>query len=287
MKLASFLAENGPTFGIVDGDAIADIGALAGDRFADLKALIASHDVSLALALAANAPRLALADVDLLPVIPNPGKIFCVGHNYETHRQETGRDKTKHPSIFTRFADSQAAHGQDLVLPAVSTMFDFEGELAVVIGRPGRAIAEADALEHIAGYACYNDASVRDWQWHTRQFIPGKNFPRTGAFGPFLVTADEIPDPSVLSVTTRLNGAVVQSQPTADMIFPIPEIVAYISQFTPLAPGDVIVTGTPGGVGAKRQPPLWMKAGDLIEVDIPSVGLLQNRVAAEHSADLS
>lgn len=169
-------------------------------------------------------------------------------------------------------------------MPAVSTMFDFEGELAIVIGKPGRAISEENALEHVAGYACYNDASVRDWQWHTRQFTPGKNFPQTGAFGPWLVTADEIPDPAVLSVTTRVNGEVLQSQPTADMIFPIPVIVAYVSQFTPLAAGDVIVTGTPGGVGAKRQPPRWLKAGDVVEIDIPGVGLLTNVVEAETPA---
>ena len=278
MKLASLAVNGRHSVGVVDDEEIADVGAVLGS---DLKSLLAADGLARARAAVSQAARIPLADALLLPVIPNPGKIFCVGHNYETHRQETGRDKTEHPSIFVRFADSQIGHGAPLLLPAVSTMFDYEGELAVVIGKGGRAIPAERALEHVAGYSCYNDASVRDWQWHTRQFTPGKNFPGTGAFGPWLVTADEIPDPSLLSVTTRVNGQVMQSQPTADMIFPIPIIIAYLSQFTPLSPGDVIVTGTPGGVGAKRQPPVWLQDGDLVEVDIPQVGLLANPVRAE------
>ena len=278
MKLVSFVVNGRHSMGVVDDEEIADVGAVLGG---DLKALLAADGLARARDAVSQATRIPLADAALLPVIPNPGKIFCVGHNYETHRQETGRDKTEHPSIFVRFADSQIGHGAPLLLPAVSTMFDYEGELAVVIGKGGRAIPAERALEHIAGYSCYNDGSVRDWQWHTRQFTPGKNFPGTGAFGPWLVTADEIPDPSVLSVTTRVNGQVMQSQPTADMIFPIPTIIAYLSQFTALSTGDVIVTGTPGGVGAKRQPPVWLQDGDLVEVDIPQVGLLTNRVQAE------
>jgi 2-keto-4-pentenoate hydratase/2-oxohepta-3-ene-1,7-dioic acid hydratase in catechol pathway len=281
MKLSSFVGPNGASFGVVEGEEIADVGALLSDQFPDLKALIAGGALAKAAECAPRAQRIPLAAVTLSPVVPNPGKIFCVGHNYESHRQETGRAKTEHPSIFLRFADSQTGHRQKLLRPAVSTMFDFEGELAVVIGKGGRAIAPERALDHVAGYACYNDASVRDWQWHTHQFTPGKNFPGTGAFGPWLVTPDEVGDPAQLSVTTRLNGEIVQSQPTAEMIFPIPEIIAYVSQFTPLSPGDVIVTGTPGGVGAKRQPPLWLKDGDTIEVEIPKVGLLVNRVEGE------
>ena len=281
MKLLSFEIDGGASYGIAEGDIVFDVGAVLGPVHADLKAVIAADALDEAVAAKADAPRHALGNLQLLPVIPNPAKIFCVGHNYETHRQETGRDKTDYPSIFTRFADSQIGHGTPITLPRVSTMLDFEGELAIVIGRGGRAIAAADALGHVAGYACYNDASIRDWQWHTRQFTPGKNFPGTGAFGPWLVTADEIADPATLSVTTRLNGETVQSQPTADMLFPIPTLIAYISAFTPLSAGDVIVTGTPGGVGAKRQPPLWMRDGDVVEVEIPGVGLLINRVRAE------
>jgi len=282
VKFVSFVAPGGASFGIAEGAEIADLGAAFQGRFPDLKSLIASGDLAQAAPVAAEAPRVALETVKLLPVIPNPGKIFCVGHNYDSHRRETGRDKTAHPSIFLRFADSQTGHGQPLMMPAVSTMLDYEGELALVIGKAGRAIAEDDALSHVAGYACYNDGSVRDWQWHTSQFAPGKNFPQTGAFGPWMVSADEIPDPSALSVTTRVNGEVVQSQPTADMIFSVPVIIAYVSGFTPLSPGDVIVTGTPGGVGAKRQPPRWLNEGDLVEVEIPGVGLLANRVHTEY-----
>ncbi|KQM20801.1 fumarylacetoacetate hydrolase family protein [Novosphingobium sp. Leaf2] len=281
MKWTSYIADGRASYGFLDGEEIVDAGAVLSDRHPDLKSLIEVGSLIEAAYEAKNAARIALADAQLLPVIPNPGKIFCVGHNYESHRQETGRDKTEFPSIFTRFADSQIGHGSPLILPKVSTMFDFEGELAIVIGEGGRAISEGDALSHVAGYACYNDASVRDWQWHTRQFTPGKNFPGTGAFGPWLVTADEIPDPTTLSVTTRVNGETLQSQPTSDMIFPIPTIIAYVSAFTPLSPGDVIATGTPGGVGAKRQPPRWLMAGDVVEIDITGVGLLVNKVENE------
>jgi 2-keto-4-pentenoate hydratase/2-oxohepta-3-ene-1,7-dioic acid hydratase in catechol pathway len=281
MKFASFITDGRASYGLVDGDQIIDVGAVLAADHPDLRSLIAAAAFDKAKAASATAARLPLSAVTLAPVIPNPGKIFCVGHNYETHRQETGRAKTSHPSIFTRFADSQIGHGQPITLPKLSTMLDYEGELAVIIGKGGRAIPVETALAHVAGYSCYNDASVRDWQWHTQQFTPGKNFPGTGAFGPWLITADEIPDPATLSVTTRLNGTVVQSQPTADMIFPVAVLIAYISSFTPLSPGDVIVSGTPGGVGAKRQPPLWLQDGDVVEIDIPGVGLLVNRVAAE------
>jgi 2-keto-4-pentenoate hydratase/2-oxohepta-3-ene-1,7-dioic acid hydratase in catechol pathway len=278
MKLISFRHGDRASYGRIDGDKIADFGSLSGAPV-DLKTAIAEGRLQ---ALSDRTPAtLALAEVELRPVIPNPAKILCVGHNYESHRQETGRAKVVHPSIFTRFADSLTAHGDEIVRPSVSDNLDYEGELAVIIGRGGRHIAEADALGYVAGYAPFNEASVRDWQWHTQQFIPGKNFPKTGGFGPWMVTADELPDPSVTSVTTRLNGEVVQSQPTADMLFSVPVIIAYVSAFTALAPGDVICSGTPGGVGAKRTPPLWMKPGDVVEVDIPGVGLLRNSIGQE------
>jgi len=277
MKYVSFRRPSGEaSFGRIDGDAVLDLGGGAGAP-ADLKSALATGT----LGTLAVGRRYALAEVVLLPVIPNPSKVLCVGHNYETHRQETGRAKADHPSIFTRFADTLLAHGQPIVRPRVSTSLDYEGELAIVIGRGGRAIAEGDAMTHVAGYACFNDASVRDWQWHTSQFTPGKNFPCTGGFGPWLVTPDEAGDLAAVHVTTRLNGQVVQDQPIGDMLFPIPRIVAYVSAFTALAPGDVIATGTPGGVGAKRTPPLWMKAGDKVEVDIGPVGLLVNRIIDE------
>ncbi len=287
MKYASFLRPDGrASFGRVDGTRIIDLGAadaVAGkssslrSRPADLKAAIASGAWSRLQSEASH----AIDEVVLLPVIPNPGKILCVGLNYETHRQETGRAEAQHPAIFTRFADTLVAHGQPIVLPKISTQLDYEGELAIVIGRAGRAIPRARALEHVAGYSCFNDASVRDWQRHNIQFTPGKNFPGTGPFGPWLVTADEVGDLEAQHVITRLNGQVVQDQPIAEMIWPIAELIAYISAFTPLAPGDVIATGTPGGVGAKRTPPLWMKSGDKVEIDIGTVGTLVNRIINE------
>ena len=232
-------------------------------------------------ACAASGKRVPLDGVTLLPVIPNPGKILCVGHNYEEHRQETGRAKTAHPSLFVRFADTLIGHEAPIVRPPVSTSLDFEGELAVVIGRGGFRVKPEQALDLVAGYSCFNDGSVRDWQWHTQQFTPGKNFPSTGAFGPALVTPDEVGTLDDLRIETRLNGDVVQSSTLGHMIFPVADIIAYVSSFTRLSPGDVIATGTPGGVGAKRQPPVWLKPGDVVEVDIAGVGVLRNGVVDE------
>ena len=220
-------------------------------------------------------------EITLLPVIPNPGKIFCIGHNYEEHRLETERDRTAHPSVFLRLPESQVAHDQPILCPRESAHLDYEGEIAIVIGKPGRRIAESEAWAHVAGYACYNDGSVRDWQRHTSQFTPGKNFVATGAFGPWLVSAGEIPAGERLTLTTRLNGQVMQQAATDMMIFPIPRLVAYCSTFLPLATGDVIVTGTPGGVGARRTPPVYMKPGDVVEVEVSRVGVLRNTIAID------
>jgi 2-keto-4-pentenoate hydratase/2-oxohepta-3-ene-1,7-dioic acid hydratase in catechol pathway len=280
MRFVTFKTGSGLTWGLVEGAAILDLGAVIGEAIPDVRAAL-SVSPDILLKAMPSARRYVDSEIELLPVIPNPGKVLCVGHNYETHRKETGREKTAYPSIFVRFTDSQVGHLQPLIRPRVSTMFDYEGELAVIIGKAGRAISESDAMEYVAGYSCYNDASVRDWQWHTNQFTPGKTFPGTGAFGPWLVTREEVNDPATLRVTTRLNGTIVQDQPTADLIFPVPTLISYISTFTPLAAGDVIVTGTPGGVGAKRQPPLWLKPGDIVEVTIEGVGQLSNPVADE------
>lgn len=278
MKLISFASDDRASYGAAIDGRIADFGAVPGAP-PDLKSAIAAGAIA---DLASRAqPTLDLEAVSLLPVIPNPSKILCVGHNYETHRVETGRAKADHPSIFTRFGDTLVGADDPIVLPRVSSNLDFEGELAIVIGKGGRAIPEAEAMAHVAGFTCFNDASIRDWQWHTSQFAPGKNFPGTGPLGPWLVTPDMIPDLQAVTVTTRLNGEQVQHASVAQMIFSIPTIIAYISAFTPLAPGDVIATGTPGGVGAKRTPPLWMKAGDTVEVEITGVGLLTSRIVAE------
>lgn len=276
MAYVSFVRPDGrASYGRIDGDAVLDLGTAGAP--ADLKAALAAG----ALAGLAGGERFALAAVTLLPVLPNPGKILCVGHNYESHRKETGRAKVDHPSIFTRFADTLIADGAAIVRPRVSTSLDYEGELAVIIGRGGRHIAAGDALDHIAGYACFNDASVRDWQWHTSQFTPGKNFPGTAPLGPRLVTPDEAGDLADVHVVTRLSGAVMQDQPIREMIFPIPTIIAYVSSFTTLAPGDVIATGTPGGVGAKREPPVWMKPGDTVSIEIGPIGTLTNTITDE------
>ncbi len=214
-------------------------------------------------------------------MIPNPGKIICVGLNYHDHVKETGRALTESPALFVRFAESQVAHGQPIVLPPESGKLDYEGEIAIVIGKGGRRISEADAWQHIAGYACYNDGSIRDWQTATTQWTAGKNFWRTGGFGPWLVTADEIAPGQCMTLVTRLNGQEMQRATTDMLIHSIPAQIAYISAFTPLSPGDVIVTGTPGGVGAKRTPPVWMKAGDVVEIEVDAIGVLRNTVQAE------
>jgi 2-keto-4-pentenoate hydratase/2-oxohepta-3-ene-1,7-dioic acid hydratase in catechol pathway len=198
--------------------------------------------------------------------------------NYKSHVAETKRDDSPYPALFTRFADSLAANGDVVLRPVFSERFDWEGELAVIIGREGRFISQANAFEHVAGYACFNDVSVRDWQKHTHQWTPGKNFPGTGPLGPWLVTADEVPDVTALTLETRLNGEVMQRASLADLIFTIPVLLEYISRFTPLSPGDVIATGTPGGVGDRRTPPLYMKDGDLVEVEISGLGVLRNPI---------
>jgi 2-keto-4-pentenoate hydratase/2-oxohepta-3-ene-1,7-dioic acid hydratase in catechol pathway len=272
VKLTSFLHHGAPGWGIVDGDSVAPVAA-----YPDLRAAIAAD----ALAALTPGPRLKLSTLQLLPVIPNPARIICIGINYVAHRQETGRPEVAHPTIFLRFPSSQTGHNTALVRPKVTENLDYEGELAVIIGKPGRYIAEHDAMHHIAGYACYNDASVRDWQRHTSQFIPGKNFPATGGFGPWMVTPDEVPDLPTRRLQTRLNGDIVQEAPLRDMIFNIAQLIAYCSSFTPLEPGDVIVTGTPGGVGERRTPPLWLQPGDVVEVEIDGIGILRNSVEQE------
>jgi 2-keto-4-pentenoate hydratase/2-oxohepta-3-ene-1,7-dioic acid hydratase in catechol pathway len=281
MKFASFKLNNTASWGLVEGEEVADLGALLRDRFPDLKSAIAADALKEVAASAAKAKRHVLSSVSFLPVIPNPDKILCIGLNYENHRKETGRSEVENPTVFGRFANSQTGHLQNIIRPRVSTDLDFEGELAVVIGKPGRYIQKADAFSHIAGYACYNEGSVRDFQRHTHQFTPGKNFPSTGGFGPYLVTPDEVGDLGKLRLQTRLNGEVVQDTTIDQMIFDIPRQIEYCSSFTRLEPGDVIATGTPGGVGSRRTPPLWMKAGDVVEVEIDRVGLLRNGIADE------
>ena len=275
MRYVSFRRPDGTaSFGRLDGETIVE---LASDAAPSLKAALTDGS----LATLADGASFAAADVVALPVIPDPAKILCVGLNYAEHVKETGREQKAHPAIFVRYADSLIADGQPMVKPAVTSRFDYEGELAIVIGKPCHKVVAADAMAYVAGYAAFNDGSARDWQRHNIQFTPGKTFPGTGGFGPALVTADEIADLGALRVQTRLNGELVQDQAIADMIWDIPTVIEYISAFTPLAPGDVIATGTPGGVGDKRTPPLYMNAGDKVEVSIGTIGTLTNRIIDE------
>ena len=282
MKLASFQAAGSASYGVVTAQGVVDLGRRLGARYPDLRALLTADALGEAQKACAGAHAdYQLADLHLLPVIPNPDKIICVGLNYEEHRVESGRDKTDNPTLFIRFAGSQVGANQPMLRPRESTHFDYEAEIAVIIGKGGRRISAEDSWSHVAGYSCYNDGSLRDWQRHTSQFTAGKNFAATGAFGPWMVTADEIPPNTVMTLTGRLNGREVQRATTEQMIFKIPALIRYISAFIELLPGDVIVSGTPGGVGAKRTPPLWMVPGDTVEIEIDKVGILRNSIAED------
>ena len=279
MKLATFKTPQGSSYGAVTDAGIVDLGKRLGNKYPDLKSLIAKDAFGDAKKLLGEKADYKLADISWLPVIPNPDKIFCVGLNYQDHVVETGRDNTENPAIFIRLPESQLGHKQKMIRPRESTQLDYEAEIAIVIGKGGRRISQKDSWSHIVGYSCYNDGSVRDYQRHTTQWTAGKNFPLTGGFGPWMVTADEIPPNTKLTLSCRLNGERMQHANTDQMIFKIPKIIEYISTWSTLAPGDVIVTGTPGGVGSRRTPPIWMKAGDKVEIDIDKIGVLENVIA--------
>ena len=269
-------------FGVVKENGIIDLTGRIHNDVSSIKDLLKLDLIEKAEEFVAEKrPEISISEITHLPVIPDPEKIFCIGLNYQEHKEETGRPDVENPTIFTRFANSQTGHLQPLLKPNFSDRFDYEGELAITIGKGGRYIPEDKAMEHIAGYSCYNDGSIRDWQRHTTQFTPGKNFPATGPFGPYLVTEDEIGDYKKLPIETRLNGKVMQKANLSDLIFPIPKLINYISSFTTLAVGDVIVTGTPGGVGDRRDPPIYMKPGDVVEVDIGKVGILMNFITED------
>jgi 2-keto-4-pentenoate hydratase/2-oxohepta-3-ene-1,7-dioic acid hydratase in catechol pathway len=280
MKLLSFAADGKEWFG-----ALCDGGVVTlNDKVAQpsLRAALAAGAIDKLREIAQRSPPDRKLDaIRFLPVVPQPGKILCAGINYRSHAAEMARELPKQPSMFIRFADTLVGHGGELVRPKVSDSFDFEGELALVIGKGGRHIALERALEHVAGYTCFVDGSVRDYQKFS--VTSGKNFPGTGPLGPWLVTSDEIPDPGRLTLTTRLNGKEVQHATTDLLIYSIPQIIAFCSDFTALAPGDVISTGTPEGVGHGRKPPLWMKAGDTLEVEIAGIGVLRAHVGDERS----
>jgi 2-keto-4-pentenoate hydratase/2-oxohepta-3-ene-1,7-dioic acid hydratase in catechol pathway len=286
MKLLSFTLAGRETWGAVVGDGVVDLGrripecVTLADYIASGRYLQAAKDVE---GQAVDAP---LAGLAYLPVIPRPEKIVCAVRNYMDHHQEViaagmQRELSEEPPIFLRVWRSQVAHGQPIVRPRVSETLDWEGELAVIIGKPGRDIPEAQAYEHIAGYSIYNDASVREWQFHAKQIASGKNFENTGGFGPWMVTADEIAPGRELKLVTRLNGEAVQNSHTGHMIFSIPRLIAYASTIFTLVPGDVIITGTPAGVGWSRKPQWFMKPGDVCEVEIEGIGTLVNPVVAQ------
>ena len=281
MRITSYSIDGIKSFGVVTDDGVIDAKPLAGGPQSLKDAIAAGSMDMIAEAAVKRSADHSIDEVEFLPVIPDPDKIIAVGLNYRSHVLEGGRDIPEWPMIFTRFANSQVGHGQPMIKPNVSEMFDFEGEMAVIIGKSCRHVSEADALSVVAGYACYNDGSIRDYQRHTSQFVPGKSFYKSGAFGPWMVTTDEIPDPGALTLMTRLNGKEMQHATTDDLLFSIPQLIHYLSTVTELVPGDVIVSGTTGGVGCYRDPPVFMKDGDIIEIELDKIGVLRNPVVNE------
>lgn len=282
MKLVSFTRAGKAGFGAVVGEGVVDLTARLHD-YPDLASVLAD-DASVAKARAyADEGKLdfKLSEVALAPVIPRPGKVICVGINYVEHAAEAGRKVGKYPVIFQRYAETLVAHGEPILRPKVSTDFDFEAELAVVIGKGGAHIDPANAMEHVAGYTCFNDASVRDWQFHTHQYGMGKIFRGTGALGPWIVTSDEIADYRELQVIGRLNGEQMQSGHLGELAFDIPTLISYVSKALTWNPGDILATGTPSGIGFKRTPPVFLKPGDTFEVSITQIGTLSNPVEDE------
>jgi 2-keto-4-pentenoate hydratase/2-oxohepta-3-ene-1,7-dioic acid hydratase in catechol pathway len=277
----SYVTPRGPSFGLVDGHKAYDLASRT--LLPDLRsAIVAGISSQVANLLKGATADFYLDQVVFLPVIPQPRRIVCVGLNYLAHRLEGAhKPSSAAPVLFLRLPESQVGHGQPMMRPRESLQFDFEAEVAVVIGKAGRRIPELDALSYVGGLSCYNDGSVRDWQLATSQWTPGKNFPATGAFGPWMVTPDELPADRSLSLVCRLNGHEMQRTTTDLMMFSIPQLISHISAFTTLEPGDVLVTGTPGGVGLRRDPQVWMKPGDTVEVELEGVGVLRNPIAAE------
>ena len=284
MRWLSFLRDGNETFGyvVVGGDGsegVVDAGARS--EFVSLREAIAADALTQLTGNCGDQADVPLADIDYLPTITDPAKIMCVGLNYKAHQEETGRGGEGYPTIFVRFADAQMGHNAPMVRPLESTSLDFEGEIALIIGKAGRRIKPADAMSHVAGFSIYNDGSVRDYQRQTSQFTPGKNFASTGGFGPWMMTMDEVGDLDAMEITTRLNGEVMQNATSDLLVHGFAEILEYCSTFVELKPGDVLVTGTPGGVGAARKPPVFMDEGDLIEVEVKPIGTLSNPVVAE------
>ena len=280
MRLVSFRHAGANKIGAAVDGGIVDLSARSGNRWASLRAVLAAKALGeLAVATKGAVADFKMDEVVLLPVVPDPDKILCIGLNYASHVGEVGRQLPTVPSVFSRLHNTLVAHGGDIVRPRASIDFDFEGELAIVIGTRCRHVSRASALSVVSGYTCFLDGSVRDFQKHS--VTAGKNFPATGPLGPWMVTTDEIPDPQRLKLETRLNGKTVQHDTTDHMIFDVATIIEYLSTVTWLEPGDIIATGTPDGVGAGRKPPLWMRDGDKVEVEISGIGTLDVNVIDE------
>lgn len=282
MRLTSFLHDGKESYGAVVDSGVIDFGHRLGDRLPTLRDALEADALTQLERESSSAADLSLDDISFLPVIPLPRRIVGIGVNYRQNLPEGGADPT-YPSIFLKLPSSVVGHGQPIIRPRVSEMLDFEGELAVIIGKKGRRIAASGALDHVAGYTCFNDTTIRDWQRHGTIALPGKNFFRCGSCGPWLVTADEVGDPSKLWLKTVLNGVEMQDSST-EMIFDVATLIEYVSGFTPLEAGDVIATGTPNGVGMQRNPPVWLKDGDVIEVTISGIGTLLNPIEDESDA---
>ena len=289
MKLCTIAVAGGETFGAVVGDVFHDLGGHFAGRCSDIAGLLAGDHLEEARRYleevsnertAAGARETPVSEVAFLPVISrSDARIFALGWSYKAHQEETGKDATPFPTLFNKLPQSLVGHGQALIKPRASEMYDYEGEIAIVIGREGRHIPRESALAHIAGYTIVNDGSVRDWQ--KQSVAAGKNFDASSAMGPWLVTTDEIGDPRQMVLTTRLDGEVMQHSPFSLMAWDLDYLVHYVSTFTRLRPGDVISTGTPGGVGARRNPPRYVRAGEVIEVEVTGIGTLRNQVADE------
>lgn len=278
MKLISFQYRELEMFGYVKDQKVINLKTALNNKYASLQDFIENGDLKEISTLKEDNHAISLNEVKYLPVITNPRQIFCIGLNYLEHVEETKNEVKSYPTIFIRLASSQCGNLEPIIKPKISEKLDYEGEMAIVISRYGKNISVTEAESYIYGYSCYNDVSVRDWQHHTGQWTPGKNFEGTGSFGPWLVTSDEIHLNDDLEIKTILNGQIVQHSKTSMLINSIPDLISYISTFAPLHPGDVIVTGTPGGVGARRNPPLFMKKGDVVEVFIEKIGTLKNAI---------
>jgi 2-keto-4-pentenoate hydratase/2-oxohepta-3-ene-1,7-dioic acid hydratase in catechol pathway len=283
MKIVSYHHGGKTGYGVVSGDGLVDAGSRMGSDYPTVRSVLTADALGrLADVTAGQSADMALADIAYLPPVTDPDMIICVGMNYHSAFAEIGKTFPGRPSLFMRRASSQVGHLENLHKPASSDTYDCEIELAVIIGKPGRAIAAADAMGHVAGYSVFNEASVTEWMAHTVQNVtPGKNFEGSGAFGPWLVTADEVGNPNELVLTHKLNGAVLQQGPVTDMAFSIPQLIEYISTFTTLLPGDVISSGSPGGIRVRRQSKTFVQPGDLVEMDITRVGTLSNRVVED------